>query len=373
MKVTVLGAGALGTMVGGLIQRFHPEIDVLLIARGQHARQMQSTGGALLLGSWGRWHVPVAVSSDVKDVAGSDCVLVAVKSQHTESVMSAAERHLGEAIVLSLQNGISQRTLSRFVRADRLLVGMTAANIAMVAPGEVSLQRRGATVLGGVSPAVPASRVAAVAQLLNSSTMRAGSSPEILGVQYNKILMNTVGYASVLSGADFIREAVLDRRWRAAIGLPILAEGLNVLRRAGVALGRTAGISDVLRFRRLLMLLNLRPLETAVRFAVAAARSHPIIYSVFQDLLRGRTTEIEYVNGEIVRLADAVGIEAPYNAEVVRGIQELECRGDGSFYTQDQMIARFESLPGGPRTPSRWAAPSTVRVTSAECLETPRD
>jgi len=71
----------------------------------------------------------------------------------------------------------------------------------------------------------------------------------------------------------------------------------------------------------------------------------PIIFSLQQDLQRRKPTEVDYVNGEIVRLAGSVGVAAPANELVVRLVRQLEQRGDGSFLRRDEVIQRFAELP----------------------------
>ena len=346
MKVTVLGAGAVGAMLGGLIKRGDPTVDILLIARGEHARRMQEAGGVKLLGPWGELLVPARVSRDVADLAGSEYVLLTVKSQMTEETIRQAAPYLGDAVVISVQNGINQAVLAKHVRPDRLFVGMTAANMALTEPGSISLQRGGVTVVGPYSADIPEAVVRRVVSLLGKSGLRMESSRNIVGVQYNKLLMNTMGYASVLSGSDFVTEGVLYRPWRRAVAFPILEEGLSVLGKAGIRLERTPGISDVLRFRRLLHAFDLPAVDTLVRWVLTTFfRRWRLVYSVYQDLVRKRKTEIDFVNGQIVRLAEEHGGKAPYNALVVQLVRQLEERGDGTFFSRDEVIAKFSSLP----------------------------
>ena len=70
----------------------------------------------------------------------------------------------------------------------------------------------------------------------------------------------------------------------------------------------------------------------------------PIIFSLQQDLQRGKPTEVDYVNGEIVRLARSVGLAAPANELVVDLVGELERRGDGTFFAREEVASRFDAL-----------------------------
>jgi 2-dehydropantoate 2-reductase len=72
----------------------------------------------------------------------------------------------------------------------------------------------------------------------------------------------------------------------------------------------------------------------------------PIVFSLYQDLIRGKPTEVDHVNGEIVRLAQSSGATAPINAEVVRMVHELEQRPMGSFFSRDEVIERIGAVQG---------------------------
>lgn len=138
MRIAVLGAGAIGSMFGGLIKYHQPELDVLLIARGEHGRRMQQSGGVILQGPWGTRRVGVAVSLNPRDVAGADWIVLTVKSPDTETALAVVGDRLNGSRVVSIQNGLNQHVLRRYVRPDRLVLGVTATNMAILEPGTVS-------------------------------------------------------------------------------------------------------------------------------------------------------------------------------------------------------------------------------------------
>ena len=343
-KISVVGAGAVGTMVGGLIKRHRPDLQIVLIARGEHCQAMQERGRVELRGPWGCYEVPITASSDPADIIGSDLVLFTVKTQDTAETAKQISNLVGEAIVVSLQNGINQRVLSQFIRRDRLLVGMTATNMTTIQPGVVSLHRNGVSVIGAAAPDVPPEAIDLARQTLAVSGLKFEISDQILGVQYNKLLLNTMGYASVLSASDFIREGLLNGPWRKSVAIPLLSEGMSVLQAAGIPLQRVSGGSDVIRFRRLLQVLNTPGLDHVVRALIGLFNPPRIIFSVYHDLIRRRPTEIDFVNGEITRLAEECGLEAPYNAEVVRTVHALESSGCKEFLSRDEVVRRFRQL-----------------------------
>lgn len=343
-KISVIGAGALGTLFAGLIKKHQPSSDIVLVGRGDHLKAMQQRGVAELRGNWGVYSVPVHATEDPEAVRGSDLVLFTVKTQDTRDAAAKFADACGRAIVVSLQNGINQRELVHFFPHDRLLVGMTTTNMTSLEPGIVEFHRNGVSVIGPATDQVTVETVGQARQILALSGLRFEEERLILGIQYNKLLLNTMGYASVMSAADLIREGLLDSDWRNNLAIPLLDEGMNILKKAGVQLNKTRGGADVLLVRRLMRFLKFPGVNTISRPLVNIFKPPRIVFSVYQDLRRKRPTEIDYVNGEIVRLAKEIGVEAPFNAEVVRVIHELEATGGQNFLSHQQVIERFSKL-----------------------------
>ena len=351
MKVSVLGAGAIGSMLGGLFARDAPDVEVLLVARGEHGRVIAERGTILLDGPWDTCEVPIQSSADPAAVAGSQFVFLTVKSQDTESAASAAAPHWGDATVVSIQNGINDDRLAPYVEPQRLVMGMTATNMALTEPGRVSLQLGGATVFG---PSVNESARAdmtnseATAALLNRigwPSLRSMAHPNAVGIRYNKLAINALGYASCLSASNFITAALAHPGWRNTVGLPLVEECVRVFGRAGITLERIPGVPSLPRLRRLMRLMNAPVVGPAIAYGARRLfNRRRIIFSLQQDLQRRKPTEVDYVNGEIVRLAQSLGAAAPANALVVSLVQELERRGDGSFFDRQAVVRRFGEL-----------------------------
>ncbi|MGD9633263.1 MAG: ketopantoate reductase family protein [Pirellulales bacterium] len=353
MKVSVLGAGAIGSMIGGLLAHDAEDVEVVLITRGEHARKIADRGTITLEGPWGRREVRVAVSDDPSAVSGSEFVLVTTKSQDTEAAAAAGAPHWGGATIVSIQNGINDARLLKFVEPTRLVMGMTATNMALVEPGRVSLQLGGATIVGppaGAGAAVGMSASDAAAKLLSRiacPSLQFLAHPNAVGARYNKLAINALGYASCLSRSNFITEALAHRGWRNTVGLPIVRECGRVFEASGIKLERIPGVPSLPRFQRLMRRMNRPLMGPVIAFVLRRLYNRrPIIFSLQRDLERGKTTEVEFVNGEVVRLAESQGGAAPMNRLVVQLVRELEGRGAGSFFSRDEVLARFASLAG---------------------------
>ena len=265
---------------------------------------------------------------------------------------AAAAPYWGDATIVSIQNGINDHRLTKFVPPQRLVMGMTATNMALVEPGRVSLQLGGATVVGppaghGTDADMTAS--AAAAALLGRirwPSLRFLAHANAVGARYNKLAINALGYASCLSASNFITEALAHRGWRNAVGLPIVRECDRVFAGAGITLERIPGVPNLPRLERLMRRMNAPIVGPAIAFGARRLfNRRPIIFSLQQDLERRKPTEVDYVNGEIVRLAGASGFSAPASNLVVRLVRELEQRVGGSFFPQQEVIQRFAELP----------------------------
>jgi 2-dehydropantoate 2-reductase len=345
MRVSVLGAGAIGSMLGGLIKHRFPETEVLFVGRGAHGQAIHERGCVQLRGPWGRCDVPVAFSEDIAEIADSDFVLVTVKSQDTQAALEQASTHCGRAIVVSIQNGINDGTLLRFVSPDRLVMGMTATNISVVEPGVVSLQLNGVTVVGPSRDRANLDASRSAARLLAKSGLPVREHPDVLGVLYSKLTFNAVGYASCLSRSNFITEGLCDRAWRTHVGLPLVKECIATLRRAQIPLAKIPGRPGIEGLRNLLLLLGVPLLGKLI--ATVARRNYnrkAIVFSLQQDLVRGKPTEIDHVNGQVVRLAESHAGQAPFNSAVVAMVHELEQQGADAFFSREQVMERFQRL-----------------------------
>lgn len=347
MKVSVLGAGAVGCMIAGLMKKHEPSIDLWLYARGDHAEQMRRTGKMELLGPWGSTQVEVNVCQSIADIANSDLILLTAKSTATEEIMQAAKPSIGKSILVSLQNGINQHTLGRFLDPLQYFVGITATNMSIQSPGEIVLHLAGPTIIG------PPQGEATIADkpfnppflklLAKSGLPMLGHEP-IWEVQFNKISVNSLGYTSALSRSNFATECLLESKWRRTIAVPMLAESARVLAAAGIAIAHVPGPSDVLRLRKALKLLENPLARIPISWLIRRRGTPRLIYWVEQDLLRGRPTEIDFVNGEIVRLGKLHGTDAPLHQLSVDLAHELEQRPDDRFLEREDVIRRFASL-----------------------------
>lgn len=348
MKITVLGAGAVGSLMGGLLQADAPDLDVTLIARGTHGEVLEKRKSLIVEEPRGVREIPIKCTSDVSAVAGSQIVLLTVKSHDTDAIMQSVQPYLGAAILVSIQNGMNDTALGQFVPADRLVMGVTAVNVFVSEPGRVSLQLGGATVFGpprGTQSGAAVKLVADLCRRIRTESLQFSATSDVAAMQYYKLTINALGCASCLSASNFISEALCHAGWRKNVGVPLLRECQRLTQLAHIRMQRIAGIPSLSGLGYLLFWMNVPIIGSIVAFvADQIYNRRPIEFSLLQDLRQRRRTEVNYINGEFVRLAESLGEKAPLNRAVANMASELEARGDGSFFTRDEVIRRFRAL-----------------------------
>jgi 2-dehydropantoate 2-reductase len=347
MKITVLGAGAVGSMIGGLLQADEPEFDVTLVGRGEHGDVMQKRKTLIVDEGQKSRKIAIKCTPDVSAAAGSDILLLTVKSQDTEAMMRSVKPYLGDAILVSIQNGINDATLREYVAVDRLVMGVTATNVYVSEPGRVSLQLGGATVFGPprnerLGPAVKLATD--VCDRIRSESLRFLATADLVAMQYHKLTINAVGCASCLSASNFISDALCHGPWRTTVGLPLLQECQRLVESAHVRMQRIPGTPSLRGLSCLLHGMNAPVFGTLISYAADHLYNRKRIeFSLLQDLRHRKHTEVNYINGEFVRLGESVHEKAPLNRVVANMARELEERGDGSCFTRDEVIRRFQS------------------------------
>jgi 2-dehydropantoate 2-reductase len=298
MNIAVMGAGAVGCYYGGMLARAgHP---VILIGRPHHVEAVRRDGLFLETLSF-KAHLPMQASTDASGLRGAKLVLCCVKSTDTENAAADMAPHLQpEALVLSLQNGVdnAQRLQARLSRD----VAATAVYVAaeMVGPGHVRHHGRGELVIG------PSAASAELARLFAEAGVPVQISDNVAGALWGKLIMNCAYNA-------------LSAITQLPYGRLVQSDGVEPVMRAvmqeclAVAQGELVTVpgdvwEEVRRIGRTM----------SGQFSSTA-----------QDLARGRRTEIDHLNGYVVRKGEALGIPTPVNRTLHTVVKLLEGRSAG--------------------------------------------
>lgn len=291
--VAVVGAGALGCYFGGVLAR--AGASVTLIGRRAHVEAIKRDG--LGFESLGRQEfIPVAASENIAAVAGARLILFCVKSSDTDEAARAMAEYLApDAVVLSLQNGVNNVERIRLHLKQQVIPALVYAAAQMSGPGRVRHTGGGDLVVGHLGDGGPAGgttapSVKALTTFLTGVGIPVRVSDHIEVELWSKLVLNCAYNAiSALCGARYGTMVA-----NAEIRTVMLAAVDEVVR---VAAAKGIRLPDDMA-------------ETTIRLADVMPVT---ISSTAQDIRNGKRTEIDHLNGYVVREGEALGIATPVN------------------------------------------------------------
>ncbi len=310
-NVAVMGAGAVGCYFGAMLAR--AGATVRLIGRPALVEAV-GRDGLQFNGVDFTGRVPLAATADPAGVAGAGLVLFCVKSADTGKAAQAMAPHLAPgAVVLDLQNGVDnlERLRAQFDRANvknAVVPAVVYVAAEMPAPGVLRHNGRGDLVIGEAgSRHAGAALIADMAAWLTAARVPTRVSGNVEGELWWKLVLNCAYNAVSALGRS---------RYGAMMAMPQVRRVMTDAVREIVALAEAKGVRIALPDPAVP-----DPVEATLRFAEAVPQA---ISSTAQDIARGRPTEIDYLNGYVVRECDAFGLPAPVNRTLHALVKLLE-------------------------------------------------
>ena len=331
MRIAVVGAGAMGSLLGGLLAERGE--DVLLVGRSAHVEAIRREG-LYLGGVVGERVVRLEGSEQLRE--RPDLTVFAVKTQDLDAACRAAAPLLGRGTVVTMQNGVRCDAIARRHFAPEQIVGCVAYSMAtFLEPGRVQCWVRGYLALGtpfGTSNGIRSGRLG-MAEATLKKALPVRTSRDIGATRWTKLLGNLNNALPAATGLP-LQEIFLGRP-TSRLPLRLMREGLSILSAARV---RTDGSPQAAALSLVARLPE--PATTSLLRGVARTRlgKIPMFGSTWQSVVRGSRTEIDYLNGEIVALGERVGLAAPYNERVVRLVHDVERSGE--FYPPEALWPR---------------------------------
>jgi 2-dehydropantoate 2-reductase len=302
MRVAVVGAGAMGGLWAAKLGSVADE--VWAIDASQAVVDAIRADGIRVESADGSDVVRVHAATDLADAGEPDMIFVFVKAQHTSSVAAGLAGTLGpDTTVVSLQNGLGNAdVLATSVPEDRLVVGVTYQSATLTAPGVVRHNSAGPTRLGSRVAGGPTARATSVAELMTGAGFETTASPVVLAEVWKKLVLNASGLG--VSAVTGLRPGEM------ADELEVL-DLVEELAAEAVAVARARGLDVDLGER----------MELIRRVLPAAGMGKG---SMLQDVEGRRKTEVEVINGAVVREGRAVGVPTPLNQAVLALVHGLE-------------------------------------------------
>jgi len=331
VRVAVVGAGAVGCYYGGMLAR--TGIPVTLIGRPVHVEAMRRDGLRVTTASFDE-HVPVEAGTEAAAVAGAALVLVCVKSPDTETTGRELAPHLAPgARVLSLQNGVDNAARLQAVLGRPVAPAVVYVASEMGGPGHVRHMGRGELV-------IPSDIGAATSTALAGAIDVTANAAAALDAALASVPLADAGLASADVVALFARAGVpvelSDNVVGALWGKLLLNCGYNAISAiTNLPYGRMVtlpGIARTVHDTVAECLAVAAAMDVTIPGDVRAAvdriaTSMPgQVSSTCQDLRRGKPTEIDHLNGYVVRQGDRLGVPVPLNRALHALVKALEAK-----------------------------------------------
>jgi 2-dehydropantoate 2-reductase len=305
MKVCVLGAGAMGSSIGGLLADGGSEV-YLIDTWAEHVNAINNQGLKLRVGSSDRV-VKVRAAMDCRGIGPADLVIVLVKSFNTREAIESAGPIIGdETVIMSFQNGLgNEEIIAEVAGKEHVLGGRTFAGGSVLAPGQVIVSTTGKPTYIGELDGTTTQRAVRIAEEFERAGLLITVSSNIVGIMWDKLLVNVAtGALCGITGLTYgglykmpeLRDCAIDA----------VSEGIAVARAIGVEL------------------FTKDPREAW--FKASEGLPQDFKPSILQSLEKGLRTEIDFINGAVVRFGVKCKVPTPINKTLVAGIKGIEYR-----------------------------------------------
>jgi 2-dehydropantoate 2-reductase len=290
VKVAVVGAGGVGSVFGGRLAA--AEHEVWLVHRRREVVEALQRDGLRLESPGTDERIAVHAALDAGSIGPVDLVLILTKSTDTRAAAQAARPLIGsKTVVVTLQNGLGNlETIAEELGAERSLLGMTYVGAALVAPAHARLTAPGPSFLGEPNGSL-SGRVTELARTFTEAGVPTQATDRLWEMVWGKLVINAALNATcALTGAS----------GAAALSSEAACTWLGMVAEETAAVARALGIA----------LPYPDAAERVRQHCRDVGASKP---SMLQDMERGRRTEVDAINGAVVREGKRLGVPTPYN------------------------------------------------------------
>jgi 2-dehydropantoate 2-reductase len=303
MKICFLGAGALGSALGGVLTEAGN--DVWLVDRSAAHVDAINAKGLVLREDGADRTVPAKARTTTDGIGPVDLVVVLVKSFHTRKAIAGALALVGPGtVVMSLQNGLGhEEILSEAVGREKVMAGKTYVGGVLLGPGHAIAGVRGKLTSIGELDGRITERAQRIADTFTRAGLATTVSADIMGAMWDKLLVNVAtGALCAITRLPYGRlYAVPDIE---ACAVAAVGEAMAVAAANGI---------------------RLSSVEPRDAWTLAAEGMPPEFKtSMLQSLEKGEPTEVDYINGAVVRWGERRGVATPVNRALVACVKGIE-------------------------------------------------
>ncbi|MCF6463148.1 ketopantoate reductase family protein [Clostridium sp. Cult1] len=301
MRIAIIGSGAMGSLYGGYLSKGDNEVYLVDIWE-EHINRINDKGLIIVEDNIELMTKPRGIT-DSKGIGPVDLVIVFVKSTHTKNAIENNLSIIGpRTMVLSLQNGYGNADgIGQYVPENNIILGTTSHGATMIQPGKIRHAGKGKTYIGKLI-GINDENVTIIRNVLNEAGFETIISDNVMELVWSKLLVN-VGINALTAILEIRNGKLL--KWEESKELLTLAvsEGVKVANGLGLDFSKEEVISSVINVAK----------------TTGENKS-----SMLQDILNGRKTEIEKINGAIVKEGEKLGLDTPVNRVLMDMIKVKE-------------------------------------------------
>jgi len=303
MKIAIAGSGAMGSRFGSMLHEAGNE--VLLVDKWEEHIQTINNHGLTVISEEGKKTISIKALRPEETTEAVQLLIVFTKAMDTDAMLASCENLIGKGtLVLTLQNGLGNiETLEKYVPRDRVIAGVTTFGTELLGPGKIQALGSGSVQITQVD-GKETKEIQQIAKIMNEAGMNAEVSADALISIWNKVAFNCVLNTLCTLMHDTVRAVGSYSQINKVIE-DIVGEIILVAEKEGVRLDKeeiTNMITEV--------------------FDPRMSGNH--LPSMVQDMENGRKTEIDYLNGAIVRKGEQYGIPVPVNRMITHLIKMME-------------------------------------------------
>jgi len=301
MKIVIVGPGAIGLLLAAHLAKSKEEIWLLDKDKERAARIAKN--GISVSGIGGEWKAHTKASADTSDIGKADLVMLCVKSYNTNDALKEIKPLItDDTRVLTLQNGIGNiELISEAVGAEKVIGGITNAGATLLAEGKVRFAGKGETVFGRIDGKFPV-ETRAIREIFNKCGLEAKLTQDIKALLWSKLIINcginALGAITRLKNGSLLEHEGTRKILRGAV-----TEATRVAKRKRIKL-----VYD----------------DPLAKVEAVCEATNGNICSMLQDVLMKKRTEIDFINGVVVRLGQELNIPVPYNAMLTDLVKSIE-------------------------------------------------
>ncbi len=301
MKIVIVGPGAMGCLVAAFLSNSKEEIWILDKNKERAAGINQN--GIKLEGVSGNWQAKVKATADAGEIKAADLVIICVKSYDTAAAVKEVKPLVGENTkVITLQNGIGNiEIISEAIGGDKVIGGVTNLGATLLGVGQVRHAGKGETVIGRLDGKIPA-QMRLIREVLNKAGLETRISRDIKGLLWSKLIIN-VGINALTAITNLKNGRLVEFEGTRRILKDAVLEAVRIAKRKRIKL-----IYD----------------DPLVKVGAVCEATATNVSSMLQDVLKNKKTEIDFINGVIVRQGQELGIAVPVNSALTDLVKTIE-------------------------------------------------